>query len=181
MQWWRLQNELKKPDSKELKKLISCIYGIDKEQQATKLAAFSLCLALCDELSPMQIISELRFDDLTQTNILFTDFFIDEFDDSFKEIDLTFEIQKKNHQKINDIKFNLVIGNPPFGRSGDISNVKKDFWKVKFNDKIINIPSKQIALKFLSKSLQNLTPNGLQCLILKSEKSNFLYSLEVGL
>ncbi|HFG0566275.1 Eco57I restriction-modification methylase domain-containing protein [Flavobacterium psychrophilum] len=174
VQWWRLQNELKRPNSKELKKLISCIYGIDKEQQATKLAAFSLCLALCDELSPMQIISELRFDDLTQTNILFTDFFIDEFDDSFKEIDLTFEIQKKNHQKINDIKFNLVIGNPPFGRSGDISNVKKDFWKVKFNDKIINIPSKQIALKFLSKSLQNLTPNGLQCLIIKS--SGLLYN-----
>jgi hypothetical protein len=174
VQWWRLQNELKRPNSKELKKLMSCIYGIDKEHQATKLAAFSLCLALCDELSPMQIISELRFDDLTQTNILFTDFFIDEFEDSLGEIDLTFEVQKKNLQKVNDIKFNLVIGNPPFGRSGDISNVKKDFWKVRFNEEIINIPSKQIALKFLSKSLQNLTPNGLQCLIIKS--SGLLYN-----
>lgn len=171
IQWWRLQNDLKKPNSKELKKLISCVYGVDKEQQATKLAAFSLCLALCDELSPMQIISELRFDDLTQTNILFTDFFIDEFADSD---DLAFDIQKKNHQKINDIKFDLVIGNPPFGRSGDISNVKKDFWKVKFSDKTINIPSKQIALKFLTKSMQNLKSDGLQCLIIKS--SGLLYN-----
>jgi hypothetical protein len=56
VQWWRLQqNDFnKKPTLNELKNLLSCIYGVDKEKQATALAAFSLCLALCDELSPLQ-------------------------------------------------------------------------------------------------------------------------------
>lgn len=163
VQWWRLQNELKKPNSKELKRLISCIYGIDKEQQATKLAAFSLCLALCDELSPMQIISELRFDDLTQTNILFTDFFIDELEIPTENIELiNYNEQLKNHNKVNDVYFDLVIGNPPFDRGAinDYSTFCKDS-KVK-------IPQGQIALKFLSDSLIKLKDNGLQCLIIKS-------------
>ncbi|WP_304470759.1 N-6 DNA methylase, partial [uncultured Muribaculum sp.] len=67
VQWWRLQQNSidNKPKLSDLKKLLACIYGCDKEKQATTLAAFSLCLALCDELSPLQIITELQFDDLT--------------------------------------------------------------------------------------------------------------------
>lgn len=170
VQWWKLQqNDFnKKPKLDDLKHLLSCIYGVDKEKQATKLAAFSLCLALCDELSPMQIISELRFDDLTKSNILYTDFFIDElvFPENADMHD--YEIQKENYNKLRNIEFDLVIGNPPFHRSGNLEGSNGHFWEVNISQQSIHIPSKQIALKFLVKSFSFLKPNGLQCLILKS-------------
>ena len=151
VQWWRLQQNSidNKPKLSDLKKLLACIYGCDKEKQATTLAAFSLCLALCDELSPLQIITELQFDDLTNSNILHTDFFIDELVPSLQN-DVNFEIQKKNYAKLEKLKFDLIIGNPPFRRSGDLRGGNNKFWKVKIANKQTNIPSKQIALKFLS-------------------------------
>jgi hypothetical protein len=60
------------------------------------------------------------------------------------------------------------MGNPPFRRSGDLDGFDNKFWAVTIGDKTINIPSKQIALKFLVKSLDFLQANGLQCLIIKS-------------
>ena len=175
VQWWRLKNNLKRPTIIDLKILLSVIYGVDKEQQATKLAAFSLSLALCDELSPMQIISDLTFDDLTEGNILNSDFFIDE----MKRPEVIFEqdiydSQVSNYAKIKDLKFSVILGNPPFKRSGDIKNIHKDFWKVNYGGKKLDIPSKQIALKFYSKSLNFLSPKGIQCLILKS--SGLIYN-----
>lgn len=172
VQWWRLQqNDFnKKPQLNDLKNLLSCIYGVDKEKQATTLAAFSLCLALCDELSPLQIITELQFDDLTCSNILHTDFFIDELaPKSQSDTDLSdFKAQEENYNKLRQKKFNLIIGNPPFRRSGDLVGVNKKFWKIEISKKQINIPSKQIALKFLAKSLLFLHSDGVQCLIIKS-------------
>lgn len=180
VQWWRIQQWEKtkdftiKPDLEDLKNLLRCVYGVDKEEQATKLTTFSLCLALCDELSPMQIISDLRFDDLTQTNILYSDFFIDEIDMPLGELEGTeYDKQIHNFSKIKAISFDLVIGNPPFKRSGNKKDTKK-YWQWDINDKTIAIPSKQIALKFLVKSIVSLKENGIQCLILKS--SGFLYN-----
>lgn len=169
VQWWRLQNDLQKPSPKVLKQLLKTIFGTDKEKQATKLAAFSLSLALCDELSPMEIISDLRFDDLTKTNILFTDFFIEELNVSQIENEkIDYTIQKDNFSKIKDIKFDLVIGNPPFDR-GAIGNYSN-----KWKNENIKIPQGQIALKFLSNTFFNLKEDGLQCLIIKS--SGLLYN-----
>lgn len=171
VQWWRLQQDdfSKKPTLDDLKNLLSCIYGVDKEKQATTLAAFSLCLALCDELSPLQIITQLQFDDLTETNILRTDFFIDELlSIHSKETVSDIDEQKRNYKRLKATKFDIIIGNPPFRRGGDIKGISDKFWKAKLGDKTINIPSKQIALKFLVKSLELLKTNGLQCLIIKS-------------
>lgn len=168
VQWWRLQNGLnKKREVEDLKKLLKCVYGVDKEQQATQLAAFSLCLALCDELSPFQIISDLRFDDLTKSNILYSDFFINEirmknFDES-KEIDL--EIQVNNLKKLDNLKFDFIVGNSPFVRGGTVE-YEKNTWQI--GNEVVNIPSGQIALKFLSNSYFYLKPQGLECLIVKS-------------
>ena len=175
VQWWRLQNNLNKPSPKILKQLLSIVFGTDKEEQATKLAAFSLCLALCDELSPMEIISNLRFDDLTNTNILFTDFFIEELDvPEIENEKLLYHIQKNNYNKIKNIKFDLVIGNPPFFRGGGLIGTNKNFWLCKISKTPIEIPSKQIALKFLASSLNFSKKDGLICLIQKS--ANLLYN-----
>lgn len=171
VQWWRLQNGIEKPrEVADLKNLLKCVYGTDKEEQATRLAAFSLCLALCDELSPMQIISKLKFDDLTQSNVLHTDFFINELKAKDEHDVLLIEKQKANYKKLTDIKFDLVIGNPPF-KTGGITNYS-NIWK--FEEEKVKIPQGQIALKFLSESLPFLKDNGIQCLIIKS--SGLLYN-----
>jgi len=150
VQIWRLKNKMIFPDINDLKLLLKNIYGVDKEEQAVRLASFSLCLALCNELNPLKIINELKFDDLREQNLIQSDFF-------------------KCH-KIHLIKFDLIIGNPPFVR-GSISEYSK-IWEFE-NNKVV-IPQGQIALKFLSDSITNLKEHGLVCLIIKS--SGLLYN-----
>lgn len=150
VQIWRLQNEMKFPDIKDLKPLLKNIYGVDKEEQAIKLASFSLSLALCNELNPIKIINELRFDDLTEENLIWSDFF--------------------QCESIKDKKFDLIIGNPPFVR-GAISDYSN---KWELENRKVTIPQGQIALKFLSESFSFLKESGLSCLIIKS--SGLLYN-----
>ncbi len=150
VQIWRLQNEMNYPDIKDLKRLLKNIYGVDKEGQAIKLASFSLSLALCNELNPIKIINELRFDDLTKENLIHSDFF--------------------NCDAIQNKKFDLIIGNPPFVR-GAISDYSN---KWQLENQSVAIPQGQIALKFLTESFSYLKQSGLSCLIIKS--SGLLYN-----
>lgn len=144
VQIWRLQNEMQVPTLRVLKSILRNIYGIDKEEQAVRLASFSLSLALCNELNPVKIINELKFDDLREKNLINSDFFVSNI--------------------LDNSKFDLVIGNPPFVR-GAISNYSNN-WET--DDFKVKIPQGQIALKFLSESLFKLKDNGLVCLIIKS-------------
>lgn len=150
VQIWRLKNNMDTPDIGVLKSILKNIYGVDKEEQAVRLASFSLSLALCNELNPVKILNELRFDDLTEENLIHSDFF--------------------ECKPIKDKKFNLVIGNPPFVR-GAISNYS-NVWELE--NKKVKIPQGQIALKFLSESFGFLKDSGLVCLIIKS--SGLLYN-----
>lgn len=150
VQIWRLQNQMKSPELSNLKKILRNIYGVDKEEQAVHLASFSLCLALCNELNPIEIINKLKFDDLRENNLINSDFF--------------------SCTKIKGKKFDLIIGNPPFNR-GAIKSYSQ-FWE--FEEQKVNIPQGQIALKFLSESLFYLKDKGLLCLIIKS--SGLLYN-----
>ncbi len=152
VQIWRLQNNMEFPDISLLQGILRNIYGVDYEKQAIELASFSLSLALCNELQPIDIINKLKFDDLRKNgNLIYSDFF---------------EIGSK----LKDIKFDLIIGNPPFNR-GAINNYTK-FWEYK--DIKVKIPQGQIALKFLSESILYLKKKGLLCLIIKS--SGLLYN-----
>ncbi len=150
VQIWRLQHKLDKPNIDDLKKILRNIYGVDKEEQAVMLSSFSLSLALCNELKPIEVINKLRFDDLTKENLVSSDFF-------------TLNV-------MGNLKFDLVIGNPPF-KVGGINNYSK-YWEIE--SKKVKIPQGQIALKFLSESFSFLKENGLVCLIIKS--SGLLYN-----
>jgi methylase of polypeptide subunit release factors len=150
VQIWRLQNNMATPNINDLKSLLKNIYGVDKEEQAVRLASFSLSLALCNELNTVKILNELRFDDLTDENLMHSDFF--------------------ECKAMKNKKFDLVIGNPPFVR-GAISNYT-NVWELE--NKKVKIPQGQIALKFLSESFSFLKENGLVCLIIKS--SGLLYN-----
>lgn len=150
VQIWRLKNNMKTPDIGILKSILKNIYGVDKEEQAVRLASFSLSLALCNELNPVKILNELRFDDLTEENLISSDFF--------------------DCKSIKNKKFDLVIGNPPF-IVGGLDNYSK-YWE--FTSEKIKIPQGQIALKFLSESFSFLKEKGLVSLIIKS--SGLLYN-----
>ncbi|RZL44603.1 MAG: hypothetical protein EOP00_19510, partial [Pedobacter sp.] len=150
VQIWRLQNNLKSPELKDLKKILRSIYGVDKEAEAIRLASFSLSLALCNELNPIKILTELKFDDLTERNLIHSDFF--------------------DCEVLKNKKFDLIIGNPPF-ITGALNNYS-NFWKIE-NHKV-KIPNGQIALKFLADSFFHLKDKGLVCLIIKS--SGLLYN-----
>jgi methylase of polypeptide subunit release factors len=151
VQIWRLQNNMNFPTLEHLKPILLNIYGVDKEEQAVNLASFSLCLALCHELQPLDIINKLKFDDLREKNLIKSDFF--------------------DCPKLNNRKFDLVIGNPPFVRGGT-----KDFETKtsKIEQEIVEIPNNQIALKFLADAYGYLKMKGLQCLIIKS--SGLIYN-----
>ena len=149
VQIWRLQHQMALPSLDVLKSLLKNVYGVDKEEQAVQLASFSLCLALCNELKPIEIITKLKFDDLRKANIIQSDFF--------------------NKHNLSDKKFNLIIGNPPFVRGGS-----KEYENSKIENQIVDIPNNQLALKFLVDTYGYLKPNGLQCLIVKS--SSLLYN-----
>ena len=125
------------------------IYGTDIEQEAVKIAIFSLTLALLENLTPIQIFEDLKFDDLSKENILSEDFF---------------KFFNDNKDKAD---FDLVIGNPPFIRRQ--LNEIKDF-KL---ETLPNIPG-QTSILFLEQVLKLLKKKGLASLIIKA--SPFLYS-----
>jgi tRNA1(Val) A37 N6-methylase TrmN6 len=160
IQWWRYSEwkktgELKKPSLSTLKNLLlKSIYGIDIQQDAVNLAIFSLSLALLDEvdLNP-PTWKRLKFDDLSK-NIAEKDFFI---------------YVSQNPE----LKFDLVIGNPPFnlppaeGKKREPSR-KKYFSELKLQHNYrveLNIPDENPALHFLVKTTSWLSENGTLCLI----------------
>ncbi len=147
VQWWRKNNCYDKPSLDRLKKLLRSVYGVDIDQKAAQIAKFSLSVALCDELTPKQIWNELKFENLEGKTIFHKDFFLWKDEEGGK------------------VKFDLIIGNPPFIRGG----VKKElkFWSVNKDTKI-EIPQNQIALKFLVDSFSLLKEGGRTCLIVKS-------------
>lgn len=152
VQIWRLKHDLKKlPSVKDLQSILKNLYGVDKEEQAVMLTSFSLSLALCNELNPIERIEKLRFDDLRANNLFYSDFF--------------------ECKPILNKKFDLVIGNPPYVRGGT-KNLNENYTNIVGEQ--IEVPNNQIALKFLGDSYSNLKQGGLQCLLVKS--SGILYN-----
>jgi len=87
--------------------LLDNIYGIECDSNAIKVAAFSLYLSLVDRLEPKTLWQNRRLPDLINN-----------------PDDKTLKRQGKNlykrdsieeNKEIENIDFNLVIGNPPFG------------------------------------------------------------------
>lgn len=80
----------------KLKELVlNNIYGIDSDESAIQVAAFSIYLTLLDYIKPADI-SKFRFPNLLQTNLICQDSFCE----------TTFM----------NIKFDYIIGNPPWKR-----------------------------------------------------------------
>lgn len=146
IQCWRIANDWKQPTHLDLKEILkNSIFGFDEKPEAVLITAFSLCVALCDELEPLVIWKELKFDNLQKRNLLAKDFF--EIIESGK-----FD----NH-------FDLIIGNPPFESKLTTPAAKRvEAASVTNRPKL---PYNQLALLFLEQSFRLTRKNAVVCLI----------------
>lgn len=146
IQCWRIANGWKKPTYRDLQAILTnSIFGIDKAPEAILVTAFSLCVALCDELEPLIIWNELKFDNLQNSNLQDRDFF---------------EIVESG--KFNNY-FDLVIGNPPFDSTLSTTAAKRvEAANAKNRPKL---PDTQLALLFLEQSFQLSRKNAAVCVI----------------
>lgn len=157
---WRKKNKWKKPDLSVLKSLLKDnIFGSDKDKEAVNLTIFSLSLALCDELTPLQIWEDLEFDDLHEHNLFSDDFF---------------SLLLSN--KLSASTYDLIIGNPPFeaNLTDDAIKVENDTLKSRVLIQRVNgkekqvkigLPDNQISLLFLEQAIHLCKPGKLVCLI----------------
>ncbi len=152
--FWRSRNGWHRLDVNMLKALLKqSIYGIELDENAIDLAAFSLSLAICDALQPEVIWRDLKFDPLRKSNLFEADFF-----------GLLLDSQQGKATILKE-GFDLVIGNPPFeSKLSTMGNeVDKIVQKQDINRGVL--PDNQTAYLFLEQALTVLHPDGRVCLI----------------
>ncbi len=154
---WRSRHRWQRPSVEVVKSILAhSIHGVELEQAAVDLTAFSLALALCDSLDPPVIWSDLRFDKLGGRNLRKGDFF-----------DPATVASTAEHEWPE--KFDIVVGNPPF--ESKLTAAAKAVERTRPKDQP-KIPDSNAAYFFLERGLQPLSENGSLCLI---QPSNLLY------
>lgn len=152
---WRLRHGWAQPNQKVLRELLtSRLRGVDKEDGAVELASFSLCLALCDALEPMEIRSSVKlFPPLKKTTI---------------HTGCFFETLEK--QTIKD-RVGVIVGNPPFASKLNTGGAQRSYER--YQQEHGALPDKQIAYLFLHESMEMLVPGGVLAML---QQYNFLYN-----
>ena len=142
---WMSQNDVHTITCAQLSLLLgNSIFGVDINEEAIRVASFSLSLTMCDFLNPRSIWKELSFPRLRNNNLITSDFFADD-------------------ERFNNRKYNVIIGNPPWQSS--ITGKAKAYLK-KVN-RVIG--DKQIAQAFSIKCSELCEPNGIVCLLMPSK------------
>ncbi|MFR3402541.1 MAG: Eco57I restriction-modification methylase domain-containing protein [Blautia faecis] len=137
---WMSQNAVQAITCDRLNLLLkNSIFGVDINEEAIRVASFSLSLAMCDFLDPRSIWDKLSFPSLLGKNLISSDFF-DE-DKSF-----------------NKERYDVIVGNPPW--QSNITEKTKEYLK-KVN-RVIG--DKQIAQAFSIKCSELCKQNGIICL-----------------
>lgn len=155
VQHWRATNNWTRPSIETLKELVAAVHGVDVEEGAVELAAFSLCLALCDALQPEEIRASIRLFPALQGNTL--------------ECSCFFEaVQAKRLTR----KVGVILGNPPFESNLDTEGARSAYTALKSIGQAP--PDKQVAYLFLHHSMEVLEPGGVLAML---QQYNFLYNL----
>lgn len=152
---WRYRNNWKRPKQRVLKKLLNTrLRGIDLEEGAVELTAFSLCLALCDALEPEAIRKSVKLFPLLKEKTIHSGCF--------------FEAQE---QKTVKKHIGVIVGNPPFASRLNTEGAKRayDRYETEYN----TLPDKQVAYLFLHESMEMLAPGGVLSML---QQHNFLYN-----
>lgn len=151
---WRSRNQWQKPGVTVLKDLLKYVHGIDREEGAIELAAFSLCLALCDALEPETIRSTIRlFPPLAGKTLHLSCFF-----------------QAKEEGLIK-APIGIVVGNPPFTSKLTTPGAVRSYDR--YNAGQDTLPDKQLAYLFLHEAMEMVVEGGVLSML---QQYNFLYN-----
>lgn len=151
---WRSQNQWQKPGVTVLKKLLDRIHGIDLEDGAIELAAFSLCLALCDALEPEDIRSSIKLFPVLSGRTLHVSCF--------------FEAKERG---LMTSRVGVVLGNPPFASNLSTEGAIRSYDNYSSEHGVL--PDKQLGYLFLHEAMKMIAVGGILCML---QQYNFLYN-----
>lgn len=112
-------------DSKIINLIENNIFGIDKNPEAIDVAIFSMYVTLLDYKNP-KTLKNFKLPCLKERNFYVADFF-----------------DERIEEKLQDIKFDFIIGNPPWGRVDDSPHL--DYCK----DHDYELQNNEIARSFI--------------------------------
>ena len=140
---WQQANPDKRIDAPALKKLLTRnLYGVDSNPEAIRVAAFSLCLTMCDYLEPRHVWERVKFPSLRDKNLRHQDFF-----------------EFAGTPSGDAGSFDLVVGNPPW--ESELSRHAADY----LQNRGRKVGDKQIAQAFLWAAPEFCKDSGKVCLI----------------
>lgn len=151
---WRSRNQWARPGVDQLRHLLQRVHGVDLEEAAVELAAFSLCLSLCDALEPEEIRKSIKLFPRLGGETLHASCF--------------FEAKAKG---VLNAPVSVLVGNPPFESSLTTEAAlasAKDYART-----YGGLADNQIAYLFLHEGMKILEPGGVLAMI---EPSGFLYN-----
>ncbi len=148
---WRQANPAVRLDFDTLRRLLSDnICGVDENPEAIRVAAFSLCLTMCDYLEPRYVWVSVKFPPLRGGNLWDRDFF---------------EVAESPPKGLGP--FDLVVGNPPW--ESRLSSHAEAYLK----KRELPVGDKQIAQAFLWAAPQLCKNSGRICMIAPSKSLLF--------
>lgn len=151
---WRSKNGWAKPGVEDLRPLLLRVHGVDLEEGAVELAAFSLCLALCDALEPEEIRSSVKlFPPLAGVSLHRICFF------------------EARSTGVIGAPVAAVVGNPPFASSLTTPGARAAY--AAYNADHGQLADHQLAYLFLHEAMGLLVEGGMIGMI---EPSGFLYN-----
>lgn len=151
---WRWRHDWERPGIDDLRPLLQRVHGIDLEDGAVELAAFSLCLSLCDALQPEEIRSSVKlFPPLADVTLHHSCFF-----DAKANGLITAPVA-------------VIVGNPPFESSLTTDGAKRSYAAYIKEHGVL--ADKQLAYLFLNDAMEMLAPKGVLAMV---EPAGFLYN-----
>lgn len=151
---WRVRNGWQRPGIEELRLLLQRVHGIDIEEGAIELAAFSLCLSLCDALEPEDIRASIKLFPRLAGNTLHLNCFF-----------------KAKKQELITAQVAIIVGNPPFASQLSTSSATQNYHA--YSKAYGKLADKQLAYLFLHNAMEMLMDGGILAMI---EPAGFLYN-----
>lgn len=155
---WRQRNGWKRPSKSILQRLATKrIRGIDLDEGAVELTAFSLCLAMCDALEPAEIRASVHLFPQLKGKTVLTGCF--------------FDTVENNRLK----NVGVAVGNPPF--KSQLTTPGAERSSKRFQLEYGDLPDKQLAYLFIYESMKLLQPGGVLSML---QTYGFLYNQNSG-
>lgn len=151
---WRSRNSWQRPGVDVLRGLLTRVHGVDIEDGAVELAAFSLCLSLCDALEPKEIRSSVKLFPRLANETLHHGCF--------------FDVKLRSRLKR---PVSVLVGNPPFESVLTTEGAKRS--AASYAKAYGALADKQLAYLFLNDAMDLLTENGVVAMV---QPSGFLYN-----